>query len=98
MSLDNLYNILYIFLMSNIISISDARANLPDLVSKVSTTLDQITITVNGKPKATLVSAEELESLQETAELFDIPGIKKSILRGLKQAKTGQGKPLADLK
>lgn len=78
-------------------SISDARANLPDLVHKVDKDLDRIVITVNGQPKAILVSAEELESLEETAEVLSIPGAKKSIKEGLKQAKKGQGIPLTDL-
>ena len=84
--------------MSNLISISDVRANLPELVNKVGNTMDRVIITVNGQPKATLVSAEELESLEETAEVLTIPRIKESILRGLKQAKKNQGKLLSSLK
>ena len=78
-------------------SISDVRANLPELVTQVSNTMGRIIITVNGQPKATLVSAEELESLEETAEILSIPGAKESILRGLKQAKKGKGVSLSDL-
>lgn len=89
---------LYKFTMSNLMSISDVRTNLPDLVAKVNKTMDRIVITVNGKPRATLVSAEELESLEETAEVLAIPGAKKSILEGLKQAKKSQGIPLSELK
>jgi prevent-host-death family protein len=89
---------MYTFIMTNLISISDARATLPDLVDKVSDNLDRITITVNGQPKAMLVSAEELESLEETAEILSIPGVKKSIMVGIKQVKKRQGIPLSDLK
>ncbi len=84
--------------VNNLISISDARANLPDLVDKVNDHMDRIVITVNGQPKATLVSAEELESLEETAEVLAIPGAKKSIKTGLKQAKKGRGVTLSKLK
>lgn len=83
--------------MSNLIPISDVRANLPDLVSRVNKNLDRVVITVNGQPKAILVSAEELESLEETAEILSIPGAKKNIKEGLKQAKKGQGIPLSKL-
>ncbi len=76
--------------MSNLISISDARATLPDLVSKVNKNMDRITITVNGQPKATLVSAEELESLEETAEILAIPNIKKDLAKSRKQIKEGK--------
>lgn len=84
--------------MSDFISISDARANLPDLVDKVSELNDRVTITVNGKPKATLISAEELESMEETAAILAIPGALREIKQGLKEAKAGKGIPLADLK
>jgi len=78
-------------------SISDVRANLPDLVSKVNNSLGRVTITVNGQPKAILVSSEELESLEETAEILAIPGAKKSIKEGLREAKKGQGTPISAL-
>ena len=83
--------------MNNLISISDVRANLPKLVTKVSNTMERVIITVNGQPKATLVSAEELASLEETAEILSISGAKESILRGLKQAKKSKGTLLSNL-
>ncbi len=84
--------------MSDLMSISDVRSNLPELVSKVSNTLERVTITVNGKPKAILVSAEELESLEETAEILTIPHIKEDIKKSKKQIKNGEFIALSDLK
>lgn len=95
---DSLYIILYISPMNKLMSVSNARACLPDLINKVNAGLDRIIITVNGQPKATLVSAEELESLEETAEVFAIPGAKDSILEGLRQAKKGRGVAISNLK
>jgi antitoxin YefM len=92
-----LYIKLYNLFMTNLISISDARADLPDIVAKISKNMDRIIITVNGQPKATLISAEELESIEETAEVLAIPGVKQSAIRGLRQAKKGQGVSLAKL-
>jgi antitoxin YefM len=83
--------------MSNLVAISDARANLPELVNKVSDNLDRFVITVNGQPKAVLVSEEELESLEETAEILAIPGAKEAIDRGVEQAKKGEVRPLEDI-
>ena len=79
-------------------TISDARATLPDLVNKVSKNMDRVTITVNGKPKAVVLSPEELESLEETAEILAIPGALESIKKGKEQIKKGQFVKLADLK
>lgn len=85
--------------MTNTIAISDARAKLPDLVTKIDKNLDRAIITVNGKPKVVMLSIEELESLEETAEVLGtIPGIKKDIGKSRKQIKKGQFTPLSDLK
>ncbi|OGH13932.1 MAG: hypothetical protein A3H50_03700 [Candidatus Levybacteria bacterium RIFCSPLOWO2_02_FULL_37_10] len=84
--------------MSNLVSISNARANLPNLVEKVDKNMDRVIITVNGKPKATLISAEELESLEETAEILAIPGALKDIKEGMEQIKRGEFTRLEDLK
>ena len=83
--------------MSDLMSISDVRVNLPNLVSKVNNSFGRVTITVNGQPKAILVSFEELESLEETAEILAIPGAKRSIKEGLREAKKNQGTPISVL-
>jgi len=83
--------------MTNLIAISDARANLPELVNKVNKNLDRVIITINGRAKAVLLSEEELESIEETAEVLAIPGAKASINKGLKQMKNGKIKPLKEI-
>lgn len=83
--------------MNNLIAISDARANLPKLVNKVNKNLDRVTITINGQPKAVLVSEEELASLEETAEILSIPGALESIKEGTEQIKKGKFIRLKDL-
>lgn len=83
--------------MNKSMSVSNARAALSDLVNKVNINMDRVTITINGRPKATLVSAEELDALEETADIVSIPGAKKSILEGMKQAKKGRGTDISNL-
>lgn len=72
------------------IGISDARTNLPKIIDDVYEKLKSFVITVSGKPKAVIMSVEELESLQETAEVLSIPGARKSIKRGFEQIKRGE--------
>lgn len=80
-----MYKGLYNFLMSNFISISDARANLPDLVNKVNKKMSRVTITVNGEPKAVLLSNEDLESLEETLEITSNPELMKELKKAEKE-------------
>ena len=84
--------------MNNPIAISDARANLPKLVDDVSKNIDRVIITVNGDPKAVMLSLEELEALEETAEVLTIPRIKEDIKQSRRQIKKGQFIPLSALK
>lgn len=84
--------------MSNLISISDARATLPELVSNINEKFDRAVITVNGQPKVIMLSIEELESLEETAEVLAIPHIKKDIKKSREQIKKGDFVALSDLK
>ena len=83
--------------MTNFITISEARAKLPKLVKKTSEELNRYLITVNNIPKVVLLSLEELESLEETAEVLAIPGARKSIKVGMREAKAGKGKLLENL-
>ena len=84
--------------MTNLIAISDVRANLPKLVNSVNKNMDRVVITVNGQPKAVLVSEEELSSLEETAEIFaENPNILKDLAKSEKQIKEGKFVLLKDL-
>lgn len=76
--------------MTNLISISDVRARLPDLVDKVNKKLDRVTITVNGQPKAVLVSAAELESIEETLEILSNPKLMKDLKKAEKEIEDGK--------
>lgn len=84
--------------MSNFVSISNARNNLPRLVDQVNKNMDRITITVHGQPTATLINTEELESIEETNEILSIPGALESIKKGREQIRKGQFVKLEDLK
>ena len=83
--------------MNGTVAISDARTNLSSLVNRVAEELSRVTISVHGKVKAVVLSLEELESLEETAEILAIPGARESILEGEAQAKRGEGVLLSEL-
>lgn len=87
-----------LLIMTNLIAISDVRVTLVDLVEKVDKNLERVVITVNGKSKAVMVSMEELESLEETAEVLAIPHVKRDISESRRQIKRGEFTPLSDLK
>lgn len=82
----------------NTYAISDARANLPTLIERVNKYFDRVLITVNGKTKAAVISIDELESLEETAEILAIPGAFEAINQGLIDVKKSRGISFSELK
>jgi antitoxin YefM len=78
------------------IAISDLKSNLPNIVKKVSNSLKRFVITISGKPKAVIISLEELESLEETAQVLSTTKALEKIKKGSQQAKKSQGTSIDD--
>lgn len=81
----------------DVVAISDLRSNLPSLINEVSEKLKRFIITVSGKPKAVVMSLEELESLEETAEILATPGALEAIRKSLEQIRQGEYITLEEL-
>ena len=79
------------------VAISDFRTNLPDFINQVSEKLKRLVVTVSGKPKAVVISFDELESLEETAEVLSIPGTLEAIKKGQKEIRQGKFITLKEL-
>jgi antitoxin YefM len=62
---------------------SQARANLYNLVNKAATHHEPIQIT-GKRHNAVLISEEDWQAINETLYLLSIPGMRKSIIKGLK--------------
>jgi prevent-host-death family protein len=56
--------------MSQVLTVTAAKARLSELVAGVSTTHDHVEITRNGEPAAVLMSFSELEALRETIAIL----------------------------
>ena len=69
--------------MSTTISVTDARKNLLKLVDKVDEEYTRVDLTKNGKVKATLVSPDYLDSLEET--IYSLEHSMKDIRRAEKE-------------
>lgn len=79
----------------NVISATQARANLYNLIDEAATAHEPILIT-GKRNKAVLVSEEDWNAIQETLFLVSIPGMRESILEG-GQEPVAECTPLEDL-
>ena len=66
------------------INITNARKNLYKLVETLSETHEPVHITGRNS-SAVLVSEEDWRSIEETLFLLSIPGMRASILKGMKE-------------
>jgi prevent-host-death family protein len=66
-----------------ILSLSEAKMKLSELVEAVYSTDEEIVITKNGRPAAVLVSPEAFESWKETVEIVSSPYLMEEIRHGL---------------
>ena len=65
------------------LSATEARANLYRLIDETSLSHDPIVIT-GKRGNAVLISEDDWRSIQETLYLLSIPGMRESLLEGLK--------------
>lgn len=56
--------------MSTPLSLAEVKAHLSELVNRVSTQHERVTVTVHGKPSAVLVAPDDLAGLEETVAVL----------------------------
>jgi len=58
-----------------VIAISQARKQLPALAHEAQETFERFILTRKGKPEIVILSYEDYESLMETLEIYQTPGL-----------------------
>ncbi len=76
--------------MIKTLPITKARDELAELVDRASSRLDEYVITVNGVPKAVLMSAAEYESWKETEEILADKELMNAIREGEEDIRQGR--------
>lgn len=72
------------------IPVTQARKDFFKLITAADRTGASVTITLNGRPKAVIMSVEDFEGWQETLEIFADSELVKGIKQGLHDVKTGK--------
>ena len=75
-----------------VLPLAEAKTKLSELVSDVVATDEPVTITRNGRATAVLVSFDEFESWQETADILADPDFARDVRRGLRELDDGRGR------
>ena len=70
-----------------ILPLSEVKTKLSEIVDVVERRDEEITITRNGKPVASIVSKDEYDGWQETLEIMKDPEFMKEIRAGIRTLK-----------
>jgi len=87
---------MYIHVMTQVIPVTEARRILLSLVDEVNDAYTRVDLTKNGKVKATLVSPDYLDSLEET--IYSLKNSYSAIKLSEKELKLGKLLTLEEVK
>jgi len=88
-----------ILVMSETMSLAAVKARFSELVDRVERQQDRVVVTRNGKPAAVLISADDLESLEETLAVMSDRSVAAQLRESQKAVAAGEdGADLAELR
>ena len=86
-----LYLWLYLSMsISGQLPLADVKNRLSEVVEQVETEHSRVTITKHGRPAAVLVSADDLESLEETLAILSDPETLEQVNRSRAEIAAGE--------
>jgi prevent-host-death family protein len=76
--------------MSEVLPLAEVKAKFSEMVDRVEQQHERITVTRNGRPAAVLMSAEELDTLEDTLELLSDPSSMAEIQEARLEVRAGR--------
>jgi antitoxin YefM len=83
--------------MSETMALADVKAHLSQLVQRVTTQHDRVTITVHGRPSAVVLSVDDLEALEETIAILSDHDALRQLAASDAELARGEGETEQDL-
>lgn len=77
--------------MSETLPLSEVKAHLSELVSRVSSQHERVTVAVHGRPSAVLVAVEDLESMEETIAILSDTAAMRALADSDAELARGEG-------
>jgi prevent-host-death family protein len=83
--------------MTTVLSLAEVKAHLSELVGRVNTEHERITVTVHGRPSAVLIAPEDLASLEETLAILSDPATMERLAASDAELGRGEGESEGEL-
>jgi antitoxin YefM len=77
--------------MSTPLPLAEVKSHLSELVSRVSTHHERVTVTVHGHPSAVLLAVDDLESLEETIAILSDSEAMRQLAEAESEVAQGSG-------
>ena len=77
--------------------VAGVKAHLSELVHRVRTQHERVTVTVHGQPSAVLIAAEDLEALEETVAILSDPETMRNLQQARVEIAAGKGESAEQL-
>jgi len=68
--------------MSKVLPLTEVKAKLSEVIDEIVATHERVTVTRNGRPVVVVVSADDLEAIEETLAILSDPAAVAEIQRG----------------
>ncbi len=87
-----------ILVMPETLPLAEIKARLSEIVDRIESQHERITLTRNGRPAAVLISPEDLEALEDTVDLLADPRARREIEKARREITAGKGIGVDELK
>lgn len=83
--------------MSETLPLAEVKSHLSELVSRVHSQHERVTVTVHGRPSAVLLAVEDLEALEETIAVLSDPDAMRQLAASDAELERGEGEGIKAL-
>lgn len=83
--------------MSELLPLAEVKAHLSELVGRVQSQHERVTVTVHGRPSAVLVAVEDLEALEETIAVLSDSDALRQLATSDAELARGEGEDIEAL-
>jgi prevent-host-death family protein len=73
------------------VPVGEAKAHLSDIISRVGSEHDRVTVTVHGRPSAVILAVADLEAMEETIALLSDANALRDLARSDAELARGEG-------
>jgi antitoxin YefM len=77
--------------MTSSLPLAEVKSHLSELINRVSSQHERVTVTVHGRPSAVLLAVDDLESLEETIAILSDSEAMRQLAQAEAEIAGGQG-------